>query len=688
MSLPWHVLRTSIPTSALTLSLLLAIGVPAALAQPAEEGASEPTPEEPKERATKPGGTEEEPKERATKPGGTEEEAPEEPKERATKPGGTDEPPPPPPPPAEGDEVPPPPPPPAEGGDVPPPPPPSGPGEDDVDDSAAPGEGGPGGSEGGPGEGGPGEGGPGEGGPDGQHVGPGGVDDGKGGDLMSDGEGPGGPASDDAAFEEERTFVEGELASIGSIGLVPWQNRFGLTLGVERLGEIFYGALTPEINWTKSFGPQKDLTMSFGVPIRVEVLDNRADIRFSNVGTFRKEDWNEFSDAAKIIRYLTFGGKESRTYLDINQFKAWSIGHGVHMKRFNPNLDLNVNKVSAEFDAFMDYGGGEVFIDDITGPQVMGALAFLKPLSLINRDNYMMRSFSVGVEVFADTEAPLRNTIDEEDVDNDGRRRELKVNQKSFQPDSVNSQVLGYGLSVELKLIDTDILDWKTYGGYSRLESGVPIDDPDEPLFEDIPTRAVAPDGMFWGNLFRINTESKKHAFRIRTELRSYAPNYLPSYFDTLYAVQRYQYPNISGNARPENLTKIQQVLGRDEQGDQVKGAYFEWSWLYEHYLALALGLEINDQTADNSLFTTLEVPHIGRWQFLATYQRRNQEKIADIFAFDFGSRDLFIAKMRYGLFRWLHFNFEAITPFGVGPESIYDSTVQLNFSADFGFAY
>ena len=61
-------------------------------------------------------------------------------------------------------------------------------------------------------------------------------------------------------------------------------------------------------------------------------------------------------------------------------------------------------------------------LNDITRPNVMGALGFLKPLSIIDRSNYLLRSFSVGLTAVTDFKAPVRNALDRDDIDNDGRR--------------------------------------------------------------------------------------------------------------------------------------------------------------------------------------------------------------------------------------------------------------------------
>lgn len=509
-------------------------------------------------------------------------------------------------------------------------------------------------------------------------------------------------APDKRKARSERRFIEGELANVGATGITPWENRFGIVVGPQRLGAIYYALVRPEINYTRAVLGQ-ELSLSFAVPLRFEILDTRPDGRFANAGRLRSQDWDEVGDFAQVLRYINYGGKESHFYLDINQFKASSIGHGTVLKRYNPNLDLNRRRVSFQFDAFSDYGGFETYLNDITGPSVIGGLVFLKPLSLINRKNYFLRSFSIGATVAADMNAPLRNRVDSFDADNDGRRdNELLVDQETFQAQFVSTRVVSYGTSVEMKLIDNDTLDWKTYFDMSFLETGIPTDDPNDPLWTNIPTRAVRSRGVSWGHLLRMNfmrrgpKQDPLHAVRVRLELRRFDRNYLPSYFDTLYEVQRIQYISTGSSTAGSGLslanrTKLQQVLGRkDDDALDVNGLYFETSWRVGNYFAMALALEANDRTPDNNMFLHLEVPRIGNWQFLATYHRRTAQTFNDLFDFSdgMGLNDIFIMKVRYRLADAIHFNAEAMTPFGIGPESLFRNFVTFNVNAEFGFSY
>lgn len=482
-------------------------------------------------------------------------------------------------------------------------------------------------------------------------------------------------------------FIEGELANVGAMGLVPWQNRVGAVLGVERIGDQYFGALTPEFNWSSTLA-DRPITMSLGVPIRLELYDSRPDKAWSRLGKLRMDDWNEPSDFAQVIRQLQYGGKEEHFYLDVNAFKASTLGHGTQLRRYNPNVNLNTRRVSAQLDGFGDFGGAETFLNDVTAPNVMGALVFFKPLSFIDRKNYLLRSFSLGASAVADLDAPLRNRLDLADVDDDGRRlREYEINQKSFQPVYLSTQVVAYGADAEIKLVDTPAVDWKTYVDASWLVSGLPTDNPDAPGFVHVPTREVRPGGATWGHLLRLNLgEHRRHALRFRAEARLYDGNYLPGYFDVLYEVQRVQYRLDQRWADP-NGTKLQQVLGRP--ADQtVRGGYLEASWKAGDWFAFAVGLEVNDQTPDNHLFVHMEVPRWENLQLLATLHRRNAIQAADLVVWNSTASDLLLVKARYRLAEWLHINAEALTPYGIGPDSFFKHVVDFNMNVELGFSY
>ena len=420
---------------------------------------------------------------------------------------------------------------------------------------------------------------------------------------------------------QQPALVEGELVSVGQIGLLPWENRVGLQVGVERLGEIYYSALNVGINHTFT-ARGEPLKLTLGVPLRFELLDARPNQRFENVGRFRTQDWDEASDFAKVIQRLSVGSKEGRFYLDINRFSSRTIGHGLIMKRYDSNLNFNTSRVGVQLDAFSDYIGFESTVNDIVSPNIIGGLIFIKPLSLINRTNSIMRSFSIGLAGVTDLNAPLRNTLDLQDVDNDGRRAsELQLDQQTFRPDSLFGRVNAYGIDAELKLVDRRAFDLKTYVDYSVLDASLPVGDPISIDPAVVGLERVRSSGVAWGYLIRSNLGLDPiHALRFRLEYRNYEPNYLPSYFDSLYEIQSIQYlPSGSAMTDLANATKAQRVFSRDHELERVHGGYFEASWRVGDGFAFACGLELNDQTPDNHAFLHFELPRAGNCCLLYT---------------------------------------------------------------------
>jgi len=290
----------------------------------------------------------------------------------------------------------------------------------------------------------------------------------------------------------------------------------------------------------------------------------------------------------------------------------------------------------------------------------------------------------------ADLRAPIRNALDYNDVDRDGRRAsELRLNQSNFQPIALTTMVGAYGVDAEVKLLDERALDWKTYVDYSGLESGLPTADGEEIRADYVTLKTVRAHGFTWGHLLRSNLGINPiHALRLRLEYRNYDPNYLPSYFDALYEIQRVQYLPSGQVVDLANATKLQRVLGRDPRGPRVHGGYAEASWRVGDGFALALGLEANSQTPDNHAFVHLEVPQAGSWQLSTSYHRRNAASARDLFAGGFAANDIWLLQTRYRMASWLHTNLTVMTPFGFGPNSVFQNSLQVNLSAEIGFAY
>ncbi|MFT7623660.1 MAG: hypothetical protein ACI9WU_002843 [Myxococcota bacterium] len=506
-------------------------------------------------------------------------------------------------------------------------------------------------------------------------------------------------------------FYKGDLAAVGALGLVPWENRVGARLGVQRLGEVFYIAITPTVNYTI---PDLDspLLLSFGVPLRFELLDTRgqsSETRFANLGRFRVEDWNSVEDYAKLIRYITYGRKEGKFYANLSAFRTGTIGHGTILNRHNPNLSIDVTRVSLELDAFSDWVGAETYLNSIAPPNLIGGLVFVKPLSFIDRSNYLLRSFSIGFTMVADINAPVVNKLDTRDADSDGRRNELLLGGENDRVRSFEEPLLAYGVDVELKVYKSPdkTYDLKVYTDLSFLSGHVPKDcdqwaDPEQAvrcansLFTndtvtlgeqptELETDSVTSMGGTIGLLGRFTLgDTRDHAVRTRFEARLYEPNYVPGYFDTLYQIQRVQYANSAdpSSQNPANSTKQRRILERRGDGIVFAG-YAEASYRYAKLFEAALGIGMSTLTHDSVLLLHVGVPQWKWLQFHASFQKTASAP-ADLFTSTRNS--VFILEARAQIAPFLHLNVEALTPFGFGEDNRFEQLFDVNAVLELSF--
>ena len=323
-------------------------------------------------------------------------------------------------------------------------------------------------------------------------------------------------------------FIKGEFAHAGVIRLVPNRSFIGARVGALIQEEIIYLTVAPKADLRFLDGR---LRLGLEVPLNLEIysLRSAADAGsggggFDQAGRLRPGDYDEARDFVKFLRYLTYGKKEDNLFVNVGQLYAATLGHGQIMRRYAGNIDINQTRVGVEVDAYNDYGGFEMFLADVTRGNVFGALAFIKPLSFFF-DDAMARSLSLGVSWATDQKAPFTlqrgprvgaAPVGPVLTEDDGG---------GLTPPLAHTRALNIlGVDAELKVLKTQSVDLKTYADFSMLHG--------------------SGSGVAVGVLGRFNFRVGKtvHLLRTRLELRSYEANFLPSYFDTLYEFQKYQF--------------------------------------------------------------------------------------------------------------------------------------------------
>jgi len=459
-------------------------------------------------------------------------------------------------------------------------------------------------------------------------------------------------------------FVKGELSVyLGSDRLVVKNTRVGLSAGLDRFETAFYLLLEPLVDLRFFEGK---LGLGFGVPLRLELLNFAADetgapLLTRRLGRLRTEDWDSVHDFGRLLKYVTWGRKEDPLYISAGQRYASTIGHGALVRRYAPNVDIDYPRASAQVDAYNDFGGFELFTNDLLEWNTVAGIGFIKPLSFLKSENLLAKTLSIGVSGATDWRAPYQLSVDStsglRQVDAQGRLLS-------------RTRAVGLvGLDAEVKVVKTAHVDLKPYLDYSMLIGG--------------------DGGLTAGLLARFNVGTDVvNAFRLVGEFRALGSRYLPSYFDTFYEIERFIFASEAapGQVSRNALTRQQVVM---EQGlGQRLGYYVEASWGIPGKVGLTLAAEGVSNAPNTNLIAHLEVPVLDFVQVFGSYYKRGITSPAAIFRIDPQTPDtVFYAGARLRVLPFLFINGRAYQTFRLNPEvRRYDS--QLGFVVDLEVGY
>jgi hypothetical protein len=425
-------------------------------------------------------------------------------------------------------------------------------------------------------------------------------------------------------------FIKGEITNLGGTKLVNKNNRVGLRIGYSKEGGtsleqggflsfartgVHMLAITPELDLRL----YEKLGVGLGLPLRIPAYDPERVLTCGSPpgpcqtnafpqGFFaiNPSDFDELSEIARLIRYVSWGRKEDHLYVNVSQLFSTSIGHGTIMRRYFANANPRSARVGAEVDWYGDYGGFEAFTADILQPhKLIGAIAFLKPFGF--SDNFMLKSASLGATYVADFQAPM----EWEPAAGDPSKMAIEPWGLPKVKTAGTAQLAGLDLEMRvLELKDGD-REWGNLKPYL-----------------DVSTMVLSGGGhgATVGALGRFNFLDPENPLilRFRVEGRFFQTNYLPGYFDSFYEIQKYSFITGSdqfGGAIPK--PKLATVLGRTP-ANWTWGAYLEAQLGFKWGLAFTAAFETSGVDAGSNYVLHLEVP-LGTWaQIFATYHRRS----------------------------------------------------------------
>lgn len=439
-------------------------------------------------------------------------------------------------------------------------------------------------------------------------------------------------------------FIKGELSYPGTRRLLSRYDHVGVAIGPNIIGSDFFLSVTPGMAY---YGDR--FSLSLGVPLNLLALEGGT----YSVGSMkvRHQDWDEVPDFARVVRFFTIGRKEDNLYFTINSLRPSTLGHGTLINRYQGNVDVDRSMTGMIFEAYNRYAGFQFQSNDITFiNRVTGGLAFVRPLAFFT-DNTLLESLSLGVEYAGDFAAPecirfgdgtancVRGTGHRAGFDPfTGLNLDqtfVRSNEDTGRVETSNGVVHAGGLTAEMKLYrDERNIDLKAFGTYDKFlnEGGGP--------------------GWSGGLLARLNAgTSYINAFRLQAEARGIDDGYIPSYFDSLYEVQKYAYP-LKKNPYQVTPTKYQAIFGDEENGFARRtlgkrlGYSVDGSWgVFKHsrrnkLIAVSAGLSDSDGPDDTEFYGHVEFPLLGFLQIFGTYMKVAENSPQTLFKGDFLTAD------------------------------------------------
>jgi len=297
--------------------------------------------------------------------------------------------------------------------------------------------------------------------------------------------------------------------------LRPGEGYFGGGLGMTWIdGEPYYSfRLFPEFAFA-NFGVGLDLNLEFD----------------SN-GKLRSENFNEFSDYVSIIRYVRYGLKNDPLYARLGALDYATLGHGSIMYLYKNSPSFDARKIGLEFDLDFTIFGFESVYGSFGQSSVAALRGYIRPLLMTSfADLPVIGNLELGASYVEDYNKYAGVTSGEIDAESG-----------KFIATNDEGSLAIYGLDVGLPIIRSGVFGFDIYYDYAQI-----ID---------------FGDGTALGGIISLNGLGLVDV-RAKMERRFNGDKYLPSYFNSFYELERFQFdePTATVHSKIQTLKNIQNV--------------------------------------------------------------------------------------------------------------------------------
>lgn len=365
-----------------------------------------------------------------------------------------------------------------------------------------------------------------------------------------------------------------------------------------------------------------------------------------NDGKIRNEDWNEPYDFLRAIRYVRYGLKGDPFYARLGALDYARLGHGTIVYYYKNNASYDDRKVGLEFDVDFGKFGFESVISDLKKVGVFGVRGYVRPLKFTPAGNIpIIGSIELGATYATDLD---KSAI----AHYDPIKREIV--QDWERPDVI-------GFDVGLPIVKTKIFGWDIYFDYVKfLNYG---------------------SGIAYGSNFEFRGLGLLN-IGAKIERRNFGDQFLPSYFNYFYEVERFNLRDtVNATSKLQNL----------KLAKKTAGTYGELIFTILGQLQILGSYQQLDATPESgTLHLDLEFPQVlPTIVFDAGYDRRNIKNFGDAFKLD--ERSLLYAEVGYKpvkyivismLYQW------TFKPIRVGDQTKYEVQKRVEPRVSFVFPF
>jgi hypothetical protein len=280
-------------------------------------------------------------------------------------------------------------------------------------------------------------------------------------------------------------------------------------------GQPFYAVrISPEFA-LGNFGFGLDLNMEFG-----------------SDGSIRKENFNDATDYLSIIRYVRYGQKNDPVYVKLGAVDYYTLGHGSIMYLYNNRPSIDNKKIGLGFDLNMEKWGFESIYSDFSQAGVIGMRGNIKPLKLFFDSSIpVLSKLELGATYVSDmskdahVEGVVYNPV--------SQKIEQRLGTKSLNE---------YGVDAGLPIYKSSVFNSQLYYDFAKIQ--------------DLGSGSSA------GILLDINLSSFV-TLGARFERRWNKEQYMPSLFNWLYEINRFDY-----NPATDQISSVYQTLKNMHRAD------------------------------------------------------------------------------------------------------------------------